>query len=117
MATVSGTVSFQGQPVAGANVTFYPGGSDAALASQAVTDDQGRFQLRTHVGGGKYKPGIAPGQYEVAIMKLDTAGISSTLGPPRNLLPRNYADPKTSKLTADVSADRENKFEFVLTPE
>jgi hypothetical protein len=113
-----GTVTLSGKPVAGANVIFYPASSDvAALASQSVTDDSGRFQLSTHVGGGTFKAGITPGKYAVAITKLDTAGISNTLGPPKSLLPRAYANPKTSKLSAEVSADRENDFKFNLTPE
>ncbi|HEX3599245.1 MAG TPA: DUF6795 domain-containing protein, partial [Lacipirellulaceae bacterium] len=75
-----GTVTLGGKPVAGANVIFYPASSDvAAVASQAMTDDSGRFQLSTHVGGGTFKSGIAPGKYAVAITKLDTAGISNTL--------------------------------------
>jgi hypothetical protein len=115
---VSGTVLFKGEPVAGANVTFYPAGNaDPALASQAITDAEGSFQLSTHIAGGKYKSGIAPGHYAVAITKLNTAAVSDTLNPPINLLPRKYADPKTSKLSADVSADRENTFDFALNPE
>jgi hypothetical protein len=111
----AGTVTFGGQPVAGANVIFYPiSATDPGLASQAVTDAEGEFQLSTHAGGGKFKPGIAPGQYTVAITKLDTAAIKSTLAPPKNLLPSKYATPETSKLTADVSSERENNFEFSL---
>ena len=99
-------------------MTFYPaGGGDAALASQAVTNDDGKFQLITQVGGGKSKPGIAPGQYDVAITKLDMSGVTSTSTPPKNVLPRKYASPKTSKLSADVAADRENNFDFALKPE
>jgi hypothetical protein len=114
----TGVVTFDGQPVAGANVIFYPvAASDPALASQAVTDPEGKFQLGTYAGGGKFKPGIAPGQYTVAITKLDTAAIKSTLAPPKHLLPRKYENPKTSKLTADVSSERENNFEFSLSPE
>ena len=114
----AGIVTFGGKPLAGANVIFYPASAtNPGLASQAVTDNEGRFQLGTYAGGGKFKPGVAPGQYLVAITKLDTASISSTLGPPKSLLPNKYASPKTSKLTADVSADRENNFEFSLTSE
>ena len=114
----TGVVTFGGKPVAGANVIFYPAtAADPGLASQTVTDNEGRFTLSTHVGAGKFRIGIAPGQYAVAVTKLDTAAIASTLSPPKNLLPRKYASPTTSKLTADVSTERENNFEFQLSPE
>jgi hypothetical protein len=113
---VTGTVTFNGNPVEGANVIFNPStGSGQTLASQAVTGADGRFELKTHIGAGEFKIGIVPGQYDVTISKLDTSGISSTLGPPKDLLPRIYRDPSTSGLKADVSADRENDFPFSLS--
>jgi hypothetical protein len=118
MASVTGTVTLQDKRVAGANVTFYPAdGGDAALASQAITNDDGKFQLVTQLGGGKSKPGIAPGHYDVAVTKLDMTGVTSTSTPPKNVLPRIYASPKTSKLSADVAVDRDNNFDFALKPE
>src|SRR5436305_450221 len=93
---VTGTVSMDGTPVEGAVVVFTPAGApDSRLASQASTDGDGRFRLKTHIGGGNFKPGIVPGQYAVTITKLDTAAIKTTFAPPKNLLPRKYADPKT----------------------
>src|SRR3982751_1444066 len=70
---VTGTVTLNESPVEGANVLFSPdvGSDDNRLASQAVTDSQGRFKLSTHVGGGKFKSGIVPGKYVVTISKLD----------------------------------------------
>ena len=114
-----GTVTLGGKPVEDANVVFYPdmGLDGARLTSQAITDREGRFRLRTHVGGGKFKPGIIPGQYSVAISKLDTAAIKTMLAPPKNLLPRKYADPKSSQLRAEVAAGRENDFPFALQGE
>ncbi len=116
---VTGTVTFGGKPVEGANIVFYPdiGLDGARLTSQAKTDREGRFRMRTHVGGGKFKPGIVPGQYSVAISKLDTAAIKTMLAPPKNLLPRKYAAPKSSQLKAEVAAGRENDFRFALQGE
>jgi len=111
---VSGTVTYQGQPLDGANVVFYPTDGSTTLASQAVTDASGRFELTTHIGVGKFKPGIVPGKYAVAITKLDTAGISSTLTAPKDLLPKKYGDPKTSGLAAEVDAQQENDVTFAL---
>lgn len=111
----AGTVKLNGAPLAGAQVTFYPASADAALSSQAVTDDAGHYELQTHVGGGKFKPGIAPGKYTVSVTKLDAANVKNTFAPPKNLLPARYADPKTSKLTADVSSNGQTPFDFELT--
>ena len=114
----TGVVTFDGKPLAGANVTFFPAAAgNSGLASQALTDNEGRFELGTYAGGGKFKPGIALGQYAVVVTKLDTAAIRNTLSPPKNLLPRKYASQQTSMLTADVNADRENDFSFALSPE
>ena len=113
---VTGTVSSGGTPLEGANVIFHPiVESGQTLASQSVTDAQGRFEMSTHVGAGKFKPGIVPGKYAVAITKLDTASIATTLAPPKDLLPKKYAHPKTSGLVAEVIEGQENEFEFALT--
>jgi hypothetical protein len=113
---VTGTVTLVGNPLEGANVVFNPaiGSDDGRLASQAMTDASGRFELTTHVGGGKFKPGIVPGKYAVSISKLDTAATKNTFTPPKNLLPQRYADPKTSQLSANVKADAANDFPFEL---
>jgi hypothetical protein len=116
---VTGTVTLNGAAVDGASILFSPeiGSSDGRLASQATTDSAGRFKLSTHVGGGKFKSGIVPGKYVVAITKLDTAAAKNTYTPPKNLLPPKYADPKTSLLTADVAVGQANDFQFPLKSE
>jgi hypothetical protein len=116
---VVGTVTLGGSPVEGAIVVFSPetGSDDGRLASQATTDKNGRFQLSTHVGGGKYKVGIAPGKYAVAITKPNTATVKDMTAPPKNLLPPKYADPKTSLLRVEVAAGQANDFPFPLKSE
>lgn len=115
-AQVTGTVMLDGVPVEGANVLFAPpvGSDDARLASQAVTDSTGRYQLQTHIGGGKFKPGVVPGKYDITIVKLDTAAIKNMLSPPKNLLPTKYADPKTSQLKADIVEGKPNDVPLTL---
>jgi hypothetical protein len=116
---VTGIVTLNGASVDGASVLFTPeiGSSDGRLASQGMTDNEGRFKLSTHVGGGKFKSGIVPGNYLVAITKLDTAAAKNTFSPPKNLLPPKYADPKSSQLKADVAAGQTNEFQFPLKSE
>lgn len=116
---VTGVVTLNGTAVDEASVLFTPdiGSSDGRLASQATTDSGGRFKLSTHVGGGEFKPGIVPGNYVVAITKLDTAASKNTVAPPKNLLPRKYADPKSSQLKAEVAVGQANDFQFPLKSE
>jgi hypothetical protein len=115
---VTGTVTFNGSPVDGAMVTFLPAGTDdPRVGSQAETDHDGRYQLRTHIGAGKFKDGVVPGAYLVTVNKLDTAAIKTTYAPPKNLLPKKYADGKTSQLKAEVAVGKENDFAFALKGE
>ena len=65
-APVSGKVSFNGAPVPGGTITFYPAGEggDSRPASGAVNPD-GTFSLTTYEPGdgavpGKYKVGFSP---------------------------------------------------------
>jgi len=41
-------------------------------------------------------------------------GVTSTSTPPKNVLPRKYASQKTSKLSADVTADGVNHYDFAM---
>jgi hypothetical protein len=111
---VTGQVTYDGRPIEGANVIFSPLDGGQTLASQSVTDQEGRFEMRTHTAGGKFESGIAPGKYAVAITKLDTSAISTTLAPPKDVLPRKYGNPQTSGFTAEVAVGNENDFEFAL---
>jgi hypothetical protein len=110
---VVGTITMDGKPIEGANVIFHPiGTATNVLASQATTNADGRFELSTHVGKGEFKRGVVPGEYAVAVAKLDTAAIAKTYAPPSNLLPKRFANPETSELKATVAADQVNDFPF-----
>lgn len=98
---VTGTVTLDGQPVADADVVFIPSaGSQSQLACQAVTDAEGRYEVSTHAGRGKYQPGMQSGVYEVEVLKL---GAFHPLRPPPNLLPARYASRTTSGLRLEVA--------------
>lgn len=115
---VTGVVTLDGQPVAGADVSFLPAAGDAEAApAQAVTDDAGRFEVATLFDQGRTsQPGMRPGSYAVQITKIErpppAAGLSQA---PKNVLPRKYASTATSGLNATVTADGENEFAFALT--
>jgi hypothetical protein len=111
---VTGVVTYQGQPVAEANVTFQ---SDQR-GSFGTTDAEGRFRLQT------FEPddGALPGEYRVAISKVHITVPEFDEGhpqyvappPPKHLIPEKYAAANTSGLKASVVAGKENEFTFEL---
>jgi hypothetical protein len=110
---VTGIVTMKGAPVEGAVVVFLPNsGEQAALASQAITDSEGRFVMRTHVVKDRYEEGMPPGHYGVTISKLDA--VPDMTRSPKNLLPAKYNSVNTSKLSASVEPGGDNVFTFQL---
>jgi hypothetical protein len=116
---VTGTVTYQDQPVAGANVTFMSEGKPLALGT---TDDQGVYTLST-----TGSPGAVPGEHKVYITKMEASedtGPSKpedmiTMGPDapeaKSLIPKKYNNPATSGLSATVTEDASaNVFDFPL---
>ncbi len=122
-APVTGSVTYNGQPVEGATVTFMAGSSEGRGAV-GTTDASGKFQLTTFEAGD----GAIPGSYKVKIAKTVGGGpqtaeeamalMESGAGPPtdeqKDELPVKYKDENTSGLTADVK-DGDNDFPFELT--
>ena len=108
---VTGEVSLDGKPVAGAGVLFCPEGGRPA---SAVTDEQGRFQLRTW----RDADGTLAGTHVVCVTKtVPTAAESDNpYAETKNILPSRYASPVTSPLRADVSPTGDNVFRFELEP-
>ena len=103
-----------GDAAMGANTSSPCVAAGPAQACQTVTGDDGRFTVKTHVAAGEYKSGMVPGEYRVAVSKLDTANVESPFTPPKNTLPEKYAAPQTSGFTVTVSADNENDFTLPL---
>ncbi|WP_339733864.1 carboxypeptidase-like regulatory domain-containing protein [uncultured Gimesia sp.] len=111
--SVFGTVTYQGTPVEGAVITFRPAGPEGQTAN-GRTDETGTFQMGTFEGSD----GVVPGEYTVMITKLEAASSSQALpeddpnydpnpkaeAPPKNLLPKKYANADTSELTVSVPA-------------
>lgn len=121
---VSGIVTYKGQPVEGASVTFSPASGQGRAAS-ALTDAEGRFQLTTLKAGD----GALPGSYQVTIAKTE---VQNAMTPEeaqayfekhqkspevrqKELLPVKYKRPNTSGLSAEVTDGGENNFTFDLT--
>jgi hypothetical protein len=125
---VSGVVTYQGEPVVGAQVSFMAEG--AARAASGQTDAEGKFQLSTYgtndgavvgshtvtitkatdenVGGAGMSPDDPDGGYAAAMAQ---AAQQSTT---KSALPAKYGNPKESGLTAEVTEAGPNEFTFTL---
>lgn len=114
---VTGVVTLAGAPVEGAILQFTPASPDLGIAgAQATTRPDGTFDVKIELDMGKTsKQGLPPGEYKVAVTKLELAPGQTTLTkPPQNVLPPQYATTDSSPLTVTVKADGENRFDFPL---
>lgn len=109
--TVTGTVSYNGNPVEGAMVTFRPAG-EGGQGAFARTDQEGKYELSSSAVGTS---GVNPGDYVVTVTKKEVG--ESTVaseddpnydpyatGPAeaKSVLPKKYANAKTSGLEFTV---------------
>ena len=103
-ASVSGTVTLDGQALATANVSFYPDGGSGAPA-YGQSDVNGRYSLSTGSDTG-----LAPGKYVAVVVATkeppqpyDAKGSEI---PPIPITPAKYANVETSDLRIDVKAGK-----------
>jgi len=138
---VTGIVLYHGKPVQGATVLFSRGSRNIAAGEVAMgkSNAEGRFTLTTHFGSESDAKGAPVGQYEVTVSKhIPPKGVSESqyqamvdaankLGatgvavapdkqpPPLvEMFPEQYSVVGKSKLTADVTAQGPNDFQFNL---
>ena len=91
-----GTLTYSGQPVVAAQLTFL--GDDSSEPGFAVTDEQGRFKCMTNDSSD----GVAPGDYVVIVSS------------PRGGFPERYSDAQLSPLRITVEEEAENDFAHQL---
>lgn len=113
---VTGVVTQNGQPVAGAVIQFTPTAADSTASAQAQTAADGTFTVEiTFDKGRTTQPGLPAGDYKVTITKMQApAGAPSLARPPKNSLPPKYAMVESTPLNATVKAEGENRFEYPL---
>ena len=107
LATVTGTVTLNGQPLPNATVQFRPTSSDGVVAF-GRTDAEGQYKLMRTVKVA----GALPGEYSVSIRTADTLfsdGQDDTNQEER--VPARYND--QTELTRSVEPG-ENTFDFAL---
>lgn len=132
-AKATGVVTYKGQPVAGATVTFTASGK-SPRTGVGVTDDKGGFILGTFgkddgatLGDHTVTVTKFPGQVSKTQMKPEDY-MKNMSGAPggnakpalpgsdiKNELPEKYATTKDSPLKAKVEASGKNEFKFDLT--
>ena len=112
---VTGKVTFQGKPLAGAAVVCVPKDTEDVLKVEmengkpaGEADEEGGFALRWID-----QDGAPPGSYDVIIMAFKP-GNTDTEAQPETLIPLKYNNPKTSGLTAVIKESGENVFDFNL---
>ena len=111
LAPAGGTVLFNGEPLAKANVVFIP--EESGPSSVGQTGDDGRFTLLT---GGE--SGAVVGKHQVAIQAVEDAELNEAgevEGAVKSRIPEKYSNHLASGLSAEVKQDGENNFSFELT--
>lgn len=114
--TVSGKVTHNGTPVAGAKVIFTDGKDESERPSgpTATTDESGEYAI----------VGVKPGAYKVVVYKLAAKGGElpegidleqvEAAGGGIHELPKKYAKPGTTTLTAQVENGSNKDVNFDL---
>jgi hypothetical protein len=105
-ASVSGKVTMNGKPLAGATVSFQPVAPEGAPApgpgSVGKTDDNGDFRLETTTG----QSGALVGPHRVSISLIEATG---STGDERH--PPRGGPPLTEKISADFNSDSKVTFD------
>ena len=118
---VSGTVTFEDEPVAEATVAFYRDKSSRLATGR--TDERGRFQLSSYDAND----GAVPGEHTVVVTKVEIADEEASLSMDeaaasrpkrsriRHLLPEEYASQETTPLQVVVPEDGTDNLEIKLS--
>ena len=109
---VKGIVTFQGSPLAEADVAFTPKGGRPASGR---TDAAGRFTLTTF----RTNDGALIGQHTVTVCKHVKKDPNATGAyfDYVQVTPEKFGRPNESPLRADVTASGPNEFTFDITPQ
>jgi hypothetical protein len=101
-----GIVKLDGKPLGNATVIFHS--ASHSLSAQGTTGDDGRFVLTTFEQGdgaveGKHKVVVTKRTYEEVKTRFHTPEEPSIALVPKELLPKRYADARTTTIEMDVT--------------
>lgn len=115
LATVSGTITLDGQPIAGGprmygTVNFYPE-SGSGVPAVGIIDGSGRYELKSGS-----RDGVEPGAYLVgiAVKKITMPTTPEGMPQPTLITPKKYASVTESGLREEVKPGS-NLFDFALS--
>ncbi|QDU77973.1 hypothetical protein Pan97_50520 [Bremerella volcania] len=113
-APVSGTVTVKGKPQPNLIVSFLPvtQGEEPAIASSGLTDDQGRFTLKTTGEDGM--EGAMIGQHQVRIRNRIVLGAEDAVVPEKSSAVRLPSKATDGSLTVDVPKEGLDTLTFEL---
>jgi len=112
-ASVSGVLTYDGEPVKNANVMFFPKGVEGARTALAVTDAEGRFSNADGVAVGSNFVTITEGWPPGEEIPTDDEGMEKD--PPRGPWDNKYRDSTDPPLKVEIVAGQDNKFEWDIS--
>ena len=110
-----GQVLWNEKPLAGALVVLHPQGQAdrKATAARGRTDANGRYRVGTFDSAD----GAAEGEYAVTVTCCPVQQQGESWSPGPNVLPTQYASPKTTDLRVQVAKGTNTLPELVLRPD
>jgi hypothetical protein len=114
--TVTGTVTYQGQPVPNADVVFIPDGKPdpkkpAPPRAYGKTDEKGKYELLFLDG----EEGAPAGKYKVVVTAYKPYGPDDdTETKPQSLIPEKYSSTASSGITKEVKDKDGNVIDLPL---
>lgn len=100
-----GKVLLDGQPLAGANIRFFP---DKGPAASGFTNDAGEFVMDTNGDNA----GVLPGTHQVAVEKMGPFDPKDAYAPRERITPEKYSSIQSSGIT--VTIPDEGKTDIVI---
>jgi hypothetical protein len=99
---VSGTLTFEGKPIGGAEVTLIPTASDfpETVRPSGTTSADGSFTLGTYGTAD----GAPAGEYNASVVWFKVVDSGGSMVRGANVLPARYANPETSGIKVVVNA-------------
>lgn len=94
-APIKGVLTYQGKPLADANVSFIPSGGRPA---SGTTNANGEFELTTFAQGD----GAIPGEHHVLVQKFTQPNSDQLYAEVKPAIPQKYSELKTSPLRENV---------------